>query len=79
MRGTRRTEPRISAIEYRFDRSSFGWELRAASYAGGPVKTVDYLRTQSAAEYAARELAAGRAHIEPHRPVGCRVQPGAAR
>jgi hypothetical protein len=48
-----------------------GWALRASI--GG--EAIDHLRTRTAAEYAVRELTAGRAHIEPHRPVGCRVQP----
>jgi hypothetical protein len=42
------------------------------------VQAVDYLRTRSAVECAMRELTAGRAHIEHHRAIGCRVQPGAA-
>jgi hypothetical protein len=65
------------AIRYGFDQSPLGWALWATSLAGGSAQAVDYLRTRSAVQYAVRELAAGHAHIEHHRPVGCRVQPGA--
>ena len=34
---------------------------------------VDYFRTRAAAEHAARELNAGRARVDAHAVIGCRV------
>jgi hypothetical protein len=36
---------------------------------------IDTYRTRSAIDHAVRELNAGRALVNPHRPLGCRVQP----
>jgi hypothetical protein len=80
MFGIRSTESTIGAergVLYGLDPSPLGWALWTASVAGGSAQAVDHLRSRSAADSAVRELAAGRAHIERHRPVGCRVQPGA--
>jgi hypothetical protein len=68
-----------SGLPYACHRAPFGWAVRAASSPAESVAILDYLSSRSAAEFAARELSAGRAHIEHHRPLGCRVQPGAAR
>ena len=37
------------------------------------LHVVDYFNTRSAAEYAARQLNAGAALIDPHAVVGCKV------
>ena len=37
------------------------------------LHVVDYFNARSAAEYAARQLFAGAALIDPHAVVGCRV------
>jgi len=65
-------------MQYRFDECPLGWALRRRSFADQAFSTVDYIRTRAAVEYAVRELMAGRAHLEAHRPVGCRVQPAGA-
>ena len=40
---------------------------------------IDMYRTHSAVDYTVRELNAGRALVDPHLPLGCRVQPIANR
>src|ERR1700758_4093775 len=67
--------PVMSGVEYAVDPCSLGWALRMLSPSGGST-TIDYVRTSGAARWAARELAAGQAHVEPHQPLGCKVQPG---
>jgi hypothetical protein len=42
---------------------------------GSPAPAIDCFRTHSSAEHAAALLNSGRARIEPHRLLGCRVQP----
>lgn len=46
------------------------WSVRDAD------GVVDHYRTESAARYAARTLNIGASEISPHRPIGCRVEPG---
>src|ERR1700745_3459828 len=65
----------LSAVEYAVDPCPLGWALRLLSPGGGST-TIDYGGTPAAARWAAGQLAAGQAHVEPHQPLGCKVQPG---
>jgi hypothetical protein len=56
---------------------SFGFRYGGFIVVQAPLgQMVDRFRSRSCAEYAARHLNAGGAHIRPHACLGCRVEIG---
>lgn len=64
-----------NASEYRVVALPRNFSHWPYSLTDGLYRTVDLFRSEAAAYYSARILNEGRAYIDNHAPVGCRVMP----